>query len=399
MLKKILFACLLLSCLPSAGVASGMPADTTDSLLGVNEGWSWPIVVIAPPGGWETEQGESVKAAMRAAEREVSRNRDAIRGREVTFMFSSIANSAELVERIRVWRSMKVDIIVSFGDDAINDSLQYLCRDDGPSVLFSSGENLSLTNRLQGKPYPYLFALDFPYTSRANALAEMVASENPPQNAAILTDMMSPKLAHGAALNASFLKSRKIPVIDLSVAGFRQDQFIPQVRDAESAGIHNFFSWLDAMATLSIWRTAHRSGKGSTVYYAGDRHRILLDAEGLLLVDKDVLLERNEKGKHDIMIKIRDLFNRVPADPVTAAKAYALGRWTIEAYRHTHDVDNAAIAKALANAGGIPLMDELLSINARTHRPVTRKFGVLRVTAGEFGSYGAVEVFSGEIVE
>lgn len=400
MLKKILMLLFLLTILP--GIAPAFAAhveDEEDALLGIKEGWAWPVVVVQPPEGWASAKGEAVKWAMRAAEREISLNREAIRGREVTFLFSSVANSAELAERLETWRAMNVAVIVSFGDDAVNETLSYLCRDEGPSVLFASGENLSTINRTTASPYPYLFALDLPYTARANALAELASTETPHKKVAVISDILSERLARGARLNVDFLRARGLEVLDLSVAGFRQDQFVPQIRDFESGGFRIFSVWLDAMAALSIWRTAYMNRNGSVVYYVGNMHRILLDAEGLVLVDPEVLLERNEPGKGDIIRRIRDLFNRETEEPVLAAKAYALGKWVIAGYLGAASSDKGPIAAALANAAEIPLMDQTLQVDSSTHRPTSRLFGVLKIEGREFRSFGSVEVFSREVTE
>ena len=370
-----------------------------DPMLAVNEGWAWPVVVIQPPEGWDGPVGESVKYAMRAAEREVSKQREGIRGKEVVFLFSSVTDSAELVERIRTWRAMDVMAIVSFGGQDIDRTLRDLCRDNGPAVVYAAGENLNVKNPATGTPYPYLFALDLPYYARANALAEVAAIEQPPKKVAVISDMMSFKLAAGADLNVGFLRARSIDVLDISVPAFRQDQFVPQIRDMESGGVRVFSVWLDAMATLSIWRTAYINRNASAVYYAGNQHPILLDAEGLVVVDKDVLLERDEKGKSDIIRMVRDVFNKKIAEPVLAAKAYALAKWLIGAYRDVSVVEKTSIAHALGSVIDIPLMDEKLAINPLTHRPVTRKYGVLCVEDRQYRSQGAVEIFSEEVQE
>lgn len=373
--------------------------DGYDPMFGVREGWAWPVVVIQPPEGWESPEGESVKYAMRAAERELSKKREAIRGKEVVFLFSSVSDSAELAERISTWRAMGVNLIVSFADDAFDKSLQYICRENGPNVLFTAGENIQVKNPTTGIPYPHLFALDFPYFARANALAELAASERPGIRAAVITDMMSDRLAKGASLNVSFLRARGLEALDISVPAFRQDQFISQVRDLESGGVRLFSVWLDAMATLSIWRTAYINRQGSMVCYSGNQHPILLDAEGLMIVDKDVLLERNESGRDGIITLLRDLFNRTPKFPVLAAKAYAVAKWSINAFEDADIVNADTLGKALGRVEEIPLMDEILSINPRTHRPMTRKFGVLRVENRAYKSHGSVEIFSDEISE
>ncbi|MDR1916848.1 MAG: ABC transporter substrate-binding protein [Synergistaceae bacterium] len=383
----------------SSGMTPAHAADDDDPLLGVREGWAWPVVVIQPPEGWDSEAGTSIKYAMRAAEREISIQREAIRGREVTFMFSDVNSIAELPSRLATWRAMKVSVIISFADSELNLHLAELCRSSGPSVILAAGEDASLMNPQTGAPYQYLFALDLPYYARANALAIAAKRERPEKKAAVITDILSEKLARGAELNVELLRTSGVDVLDLSLAAYRQDQFTPQVADAIEGGYHVFTCWLDAMATLSIWRSAARRDDLSVVFYSGNQHKILLDATGVVLVDKDVLLERDEKGKHDIIIKIRDYFDREPGDPVVAARAYTLARWAIGAYIASDSETNERLSRALGEVTDIPLMDEILSIDSRTHRPKSRKFGVLRITNRTYESSGSVEVFSVDVVE
>lgn len=375
-------------------------ADRGDEpLLGVKEGWAWPVVVIPPKSGWESPEGEAVKFALRIAEREISVMRNAIRGKEVTFMFSSAKTPKEIRERMATWRAMKVCAILSFDGGKSDEALMEICKTSGPSLVLAAGESIAVKDPATGTPFPYLFALDYPYFARANALASVAALERPLKKTAVMTDNMSARLAEGARLNETFLKTRGIETRLLSISGLRQDQFNPQVNDLESSGVRIITSWLDAMATLSIWRTASMSRNGTTVYYAGNMQQLLLDAEGLLLVDKDVLLERNEIGKHDIIIKIRDRFDKEVKNPVLAAKAFALGRWVIGAYADAKTTDAGQIAKALASGKNIPLMDETLSIDPRTNRPVSRRFGILKIAGRQYESAGRVEVFSIEVSE
>lgn len=367
-----------------------------ENLLGVKEGWAWPVVVCPPPTGWESPRGEAIKLGLRAAERELSLQRKAIRGKEATFMFSSARSSMELAERLETWRAMKVAVILSFSGEAYDETLVRLCASRGPSVIFANGEGLVIKESATGKPYPYLFALDLHYYARANALSELALRERPLKKVAVITDPMSVKLAKGADLNAAFLKSRGLETLFLSVSGLQQDRFEPQLKDVETGGIRVVTSWLDAMATLSIWKTLSQFSNGSKVYYAGRRQRILMDAENLVLVDKDVLLERNEAGRHGIIIKIRDFFDKTTKDPVLSAKAYALGRWVIKGYIDSRSSDAPSISRALAQVRDIPLMDEMLAVDPRTHRPKSRRFGVLRIASNLYKSDGHVEVFSVE---
>jgi hypothetical protein len=377
---------------------ASLASDEKDNLLGVREGWAWPVVVIQPPEGWDSAAGTSVKYAMRTAEREISLAREAIRGREVTFMFSDISDASELPSRLSTWRAMNVAAIVTFADPPFNAALSELCRENGPSVLMSGGEEAGIYSP-DGRPYRYLFALDLPYYARANAIAEAVAATNPEAKAAVFTDILSAKLAHGAGLSSRFLKTRGADTLDISTTAYRQDQFAPQIRELESAGVQFYVCWLDAMATLSIWQSLDRRNSGGTVYYSGAPHQILTDAEGMLIVDKDVLLERNDEGKHAIINKIRDAFDVIADDPVISARAYSLARWVIGAYKTTGSGETFRIAGALEETEDIPLMDEMLSVDKNTHRPKSRKFGILRISGRTYESHGSVEVFSAEAEE
>ncbi len=382
-------------CPPVARAATG----EKDPLSAVKEGWGWPVVVIPPPSGWESKTGETIKLGLRAAEREISLQRSGIRGREVIFMFANLRDAKEIPQRMATWRGMKVAAIISFGGGERDSVLRRLCATAGPSVIFAGGENLKIIDPASGEPYPYLFALDLPYFARANALAELAAAQKPQRKVAIFSDVLSERIAKGARLNDNMLNARKIGTLPIWVSATREDQFNLLVGEVESGGAGIITSWLEGMATLSIWRTANLNQKGTKVFYAGSQQKILLDAEGLTLVDKDALLQRNERGKRDIIMKVRDMFGKVVSDPALAAKAYALGRWAIGAYSDESNTDPASIAKALEIVRDIPLMDETLYINRRTHRPTTRQFGVLTVVNRKYQSSGKVEVNSSEAVE
>jgi hypothetical protein len=275
-----------------------------------------------------------------------------------------------------------------------------LCAENGPSVVFAEGEEIAINNPATGAARAYLFALDLHYYARANALAAAAAEdERAPRKVSLMTDILSKKLARGAELNSAFLDVLGIPANTLTTSGMRQDQFKQQVDNARSGGADIITCWLDAMATLSIWKSASEKPEGPAIYYAGNQQRLLLDAAGLTMVDKDELLIRNEDGQRDIVIVIRDIFDRVAEDPVAAAKAFALAEWVIHAYANTPSANIDQIARGLANAGGIHLMGETISINPRTHRPVSRKYAVLRVRNRYYSSHGSVEVFSSEVAE
>ena len=396
----IFFPLLILLCLCAAPALCSEAAPEDEPLLGVREGWSWPVVVIQPPEGWDSEAGNTIKLAMRTAERELSLERDAINGREVTFMFSDVKDASEIGARLAMWRAMHVAAIVTFADADFSDALAELCAENGPSLIYAGGEETSINSPETGDPRPYLFAFDLPYFARANALAEAASLEHPGELAAVFTDILSARLARGASLTAGYLAARNMTSLDISASAYSQDQFTPQVRELEAGGTKVYICWLDAMATLSIWQTLERRRADSVVFYSGPPRVILTDADGIIVVDKDVLLERNTEGRNAIMKLIRDRFGDASVEPVLAARTYALARWALGAYREVGTGDDTpAIAAALGRASGIPLMDETLSIDPSTHRPRSRRYGLLRVENKRWASYGSVEVYSAETAE
>jgi hypothetical protein len=280
----------------------------------------------------------------------------------------------------------------------MNNELMRLCAGSGPCVIFAGGEDIAIKDPSTGMPFRYLFALDLPYFARANALAEFASVGGTP-SAAVITDQLSPRLAKGADENIRLLKNRGVDAFSMFVSGMTVYQFSAQVQTAEASGAVVISSWLDSMSTLSIWRTASMNKKGTTVYYPGEAHRFLLDADGLVLVDKDGVLNINEEGKWNIISKCRDALGKSVEDPVTAAKAFALAKWTIDGHVNVASPDAPSLSLALSTTSDIPLMDERLTIDPRTNRPETRKYGVLRVRSRRFVPAGSVDVHSAETAE
>lgn len=369
------------------------------NLSGVREGWAWPVIVIPPPDGWESPSGEAVKYALRAAEREISLSRDAIRGFEVTFMFSSVAVPSELAERMNAWRNMKSRAILSFGGGEMDTELKRLCASVGPAVIFAGGENLAVKDPVNDLPFPYLFALDYTYFARSNALAEFAGQRADGKPVVVLTDGLSEKLARGARKNVDMLRRDGTEVFIYFLPAMTQNRFDAQIQEAVSEGAGVITSWLDSLSTLSVWRTVLLNRSSVAVCFSGAKNNILLDANGLILIDKDDVLNHNEEGKRVIAVKILDRFGISPRDPVLAAKAYALGKWAIEGFTNSDEISARSVAAALSRAEGIPLMDEILSIDPRTHRPISRKFGVSRVEGRSYKPIASVDVYSVEVLE
>lgn len=372
---------------------------SAEPLSGVKEGWGYPVVVIPPQKGWDSADGRSIKLALRLAEHQISAQREGIEGREVTFMFASMDRQEEVRKRLPVWKQMKVAVILSFaGGGATDQTLHRLCAQKGPAVLFAEGENIGLLSA-DASPLPYVFALELPFFFKANAFAERATKEKLSQQVTLFSDVKSTKIARGARLNESLLLGKKIPSSIMWVPAYQQDHFTLAIDEADSGKSATFISWLEGMGTLSIWKKLNTGRLDTRLWYAGKKHPILLDAAGLVLADKDVLLERDIKGQKELSMRIRDLFNRVPENPVIAAKAYALGMWAIKGYQAGGEMTAKALTERLALVRQVPLMGEFLDIDPSTHRPISRRVGFLKIADRKYKSDGSVSVFSRNVAE
>ncbi len=389
--------CLVLALLWGSLLA-GTAAASEEKISGLKEGWSWPVVVIPPPEGWDSEKGRAIKVALRMAEREISTVREAIRGFEVEFMFPQVSDTEEIGKRLHLWRAMKANIILSFAGGDVDRFLARECGNAGPSVIFAGGEDLSLRNAA-GKVQPYLFALDLYKYYKANAFTEVAKKSKPIPTVAIYGDALSAILARGAEHTRTLMDRDRIPNVPMWLAALQQDEFVVTAGEARSIGAQVYLSWLDGMATLSIWKTVTKGNPQTQVWYVGERSRFILDAQNTLLCDQHVLLERNIIAQKDFGQLLYEIFGVRPTESLLACRAYTLGRWAIASYVAVGTNSRDPIAKALAQAKKIPLLDEWLDIDYGSHRPVKRKIGILKVQGREFANAGAVDVFSARVLE
>ena len=378
-------------------VSHAAPSRQVD-VSGVDEGWSWPVVVLPPSNGWENDKGRSIKFAMRLAERGVSIERAGIAGKEVTFMFASAINKDNLRQRLEQWRRMGVYLIISFADRTIEDELNRLCASAGPSVIFSSGSEQRLIGNTT-KPYDYLFALDLPFYSRSNAFvarAQMVKA----RQSTVYSDVLAKRLAQGAVNTRDLMRKSGISSDVLWIPAYKMDQFSIPTGEAIASGTTVHISWLDGMATLSLWKKIAPHRSAMKLWYAGRAHNMLLDAEDLLLVDPDQPIKADVEGRRRLSLLVRDYFNQTVTQETDAAKAYTVARWGIDAYRRAKRATNKeSIAVALTQSSNIPLLNETIAIDPRTHRPRTRDVGFLKIENRRYIDAGKVKIASFNVRE
>ena len=376
----------------------GAPRAEAAPLSALKEGWGWPVVVIPPTGGWDTPQGQSVKWALRTAEREVSLTHQGIHGRDVVFLYAPVTSKEEALKRLPQWRAMGVGALLCFANGDLEAALVQACAGRGPSLVLAGGEGLRLRDP-KGRPWPYLFALDLYRNYRANGFA-VLAGTRGSGLVGVLSDPYAVDLARGARLTARFLEKRGIPRQNFWMSGEGDVQMGVRLSEFESAGASRVVSWLDGMGTLSLWKAAVTYRRPLEVWHGGPFQTLLAGAEGVLFLDLDAPLKARSKELEALRWKILRHTRVEVADRVLAGKAYALGVWAIGAFQEAGTNGIPVVAAALARCRDVPLLGQILSINPGTHRPHRRTLGVLRVRKGNVPSMEtSFDVTSQAVVE
>ena len=103
-----------------------------------------PVVVIPPTGGWDTPQGQSVKWALRTAEREVSLTHQGIHGRDVVFLYAPVTSQGGGLEAAPPsggpwgWEAL-----LCFATGDLEAALVQACAGRGPSLVLAGGGGAS----------------------------------------------------------------------------------------------------------------------------------------------------------------------------------------------------------------------------------------------------------------
>ncbi|ACZ18925.1 hypothetical protein Taci_0689 [Thermanaerovibrio acidaminovorans DSM 6589] len=368
-----------------------------EDLTALKEGWGWPVVVIPPKGGWGSPEGDSVKWALRTAEMEVSLRHGGVHGRDVVFMYPNLNGPEDALKRLQIWRAIGVGVILCFDQGPIMEALIRACRERGPSLILSDGEDISLRSP-SGPPWRYLFSLGFFRNYRANALAQLATRGN--LKPAIISDRYDPDMESGTEATYRLLSGRFRGLRTFWLMGRGDVNFRYRLAEASADGAVVIVSWLDSLSSVSLWRTAKSYKLPVEIWHAAPpNHQILKEADGLLYVDGDLLLASRTKELNDLRWKIIRTTRREVRDLVMAGKSYAMGVWVIRAHETAGTNRADVLVSHLASTREVPLLGEMLSINPVTHRPLKRTFGVIRVSGKAPSLHSTLSITSNSVEE
>lgn len=358
--------------------------------------WAWPVAVVPPPEGWQTERGEAIRAGLLLLQGRLNEPAEGVRGFDVVFSWDEPLLPGAVDERVEAWRREGRVAVLSFASAETDRALALALGREGPPFLAAGGEDLPLRDP-EGEVPPYLFALRQEKAFRANALSDYVRRLGQ-REAGVFSDLLDRDLLrlHDAARVR--LERGGLNVLSFLFRTSADDILLARVDEVIAAGAQSGFLFLDGLAALDVWALVQRQGYDLDLYYGGSFGSPLGAARGLTVVGQDHPLKTDPQLEllRDALwleegLRVRDL--------AAAARAYSLGDWLARGLEAAGP-EAAPLALALAEVEGLPYGSRLLDIDPKTHRPARWEVALLEVTpGGRLVEKARVEVASSEVAE
>lgn len=353
--------------------------------------WSFPVVVLPPENGWESDEGESIWLALKVVMEEANASRDGVAGRDVLFLKSRLPAPKDAPAAVNEWRKNGIKAVISLADPEMDKLLVSAAAVNDMPLLLANGEWVSISGE-SGRPFKNAFALDLYYPFRAVALAEYAAFRYKGATVAIEADLNDSQMYPVYDLLRKSLKERGLATMTIWHDPARR---MPLAEDeASSAGATVLISCLGPRNLQTTWRRVKEKRLPLEVWYSGPfLPSMLLSLEGLLMADQAYPAARG-KGFDKLAARAWEVERKRVTDRYCAAKAHAAGLFVVEALRLS---GGKSVADAMSGVSEIPLGDDFLGMDKTTHRPASRKVALLRISGKESVLERVIGVRSSEV--
>ncbi len=377
-----------LLCLCALVTAFAEPVAAEENL---SREWSFPVVVLPPENGWESDEGESIWLALKVVMEEANAGRDGVAGRDVLFLKSRLPTPEDAPAAVNEWRKNGIKAVISLADPEMDKLLISAMAADDMPLLLANGEWVSLSGE-KGRPFKNIFALDLYYPFRAVALAEYAAFRYGGATVAIEANLNDSQMYPAYDLLRKSLKERGLATMTIWHDPARR---VPLAEDeASSAGATVLISCLGPRNLQTTWRRVREKRLPLEVWYSGPPLPSMpLSLEGLLMADQAYPAARG-KGFDELAARAWEVERKKVTDRYCAVKARAAGLCAVEALRLS---GGKSVTDAISGVSGIPLGDDFLDIDKTTHRPASRKVALLRISGKKLVLERIVEVRSSEV--
>ena len=371
MFQKILWGILLCTVFvwPLSGEASGKDRS-------LEEGWLWQIFVYPPSEGWESDEGDSIRAALEMVAQEVNERHYGTQNHDIRFVYQAPMLREDLYSlgkpRVEEWKKEKSLVgALSFAPDSHNLELLQVYQEVKLPLILAYGEEISLRQEY-GPPLEYIFALDLYSRFRVASFGHLAPLLTAPKTGiALFSDRLDPVLRRSSTYLGEVLSQQERIPIPLWSAGAMDRDMRPALLEAQHAGGSVLVNVMGLMEALDLWRTLRAMGNPFTLWHAGDLDPMLEMRHNIYAVSQQWRIDRDPTLR-ELRSKIWFALHQRPRHMPLMARAYALGTWFVWGLDNAPEVPGSLFAKTLEEARNIPFGEEILAINPRTHRPLGR---------------------------
>ena len=350
--------------------------------MGVEDGWIWQIVLLPPPGGWESDSGISALGAVRHEEELLAKSAGGAGGRDVHFLKEEALTYDNVLSRLSEWREKKIAAVLSFGDGEEAALLSPHLGASGPVFLSALGERIDL--RGAKGPAPLMFALDLYQDFRVAALAHYAGKTlSPGDPISIIGDRLDPILEENARNLAGKLEEKKFSPNTYWIGGAGIDSFDMIHSEAMASGAKVVVSLAGTMVVRDLWLNSRRKGCSFSLWYFGMPRNFLRAFDGVLSVDQNFPLTQ-DRSFITLGREIRKTQKVIVRDEPMAGRAAACSSWLFQALADARSADPRSLSLAMENVKGVKLGSRKLLIDPTAHRPKEREVAFLTVQKGNF---------------
>ena len=361
-----------------------LPGEVFGQSRGLEEGWLWQIFVYPPSEGWESDEGDSIRAALEMVAQEVNERHYGTQNHDIRFVYQMPMLQEDLYPlgkpQVEEWRREKALVgALSFAPDSHNLELLRIYQETQLPLILAYGEEIPLRQEY-GPPLEYIFALDLYSRFRPASFAHLAPLLTPLDTGiALYSDRLDPVLRRSSTYLAEVLAQQEMIPMPLWSAGAMDRDVRPSLLEVQHAGASVLVNLMGLMEALDIWRTLRTMGNPFEFWHAGALDPMLEMRKNVYAVSQQWRIDRDPTLR-ELRSEIWFALHQRPRHMPLMARAYALGTWFLRGLDNAEEVPGPFFAKALREAENIPFGEENLSINPLTHRPFGRVVTLLRST-------------------
>ena len=230
--------------------AGGLPGRALGAQQDAN--WVWRVLVAAPPGGWETDAGRSVRAVLSWHEMEVDESGSGIRGHDLRFECLPPMDEAAAADAA-LSADKRTVAVMSFAAPEVDSILIEKTAPLGLPLLLAGGEEVPLHRG--GRLLPFVFALDLFRDYRSAAFAAYaVKTLKPEDRLALMGSRFTVDQEREAKLFQSLLLDADFMPMPYWVDASVTDTFALIAEEVQSAEPGALVCFMGNMAAKELWR-------------------------------------------------------------------------------------------------------------------------------------------------